>query len=1001
MEGIIHKENTKKKDDDEEEQVTKKNPVRKIIDMCEQLFIFGIFYIHSSPLQPLMGPGCANPDNFFLVHACYYAILLFVPMAYTITNLPVIRAYLSNDAHLCIFVENKDTCLDIVSDLFTNRFSLAVASLFLFMSLVTMKCFATNEYTRPSLHNGFWILKLMFIFVVSLIAFSIPPTLFDSLWQYICELGTIIQTLLITFLLLDWTNAITHEKQLDKENSKHRTQKTILYGSVSIVFLSSIAGIIYMIHYSIKHRGFLLVDIVLLLLPLKAIIIIFLFAKRVASSMLQSTVILCYILFRFGLFMAYGIPCLPVCRAYMLIDTNFKIVTVAYGLFRHLRRNQYTVNGSSIYGCAPRTYLAYSDKNLNDYHQNTQDINVTLDAMDHGMDNSKSRDEKSSLKGATRIPDSEEKDPIGVSGEEANMEKRLDTKGKNQCSSSVHDYSYSFLHFFLLTACLDINADLTSFKVVEERKSKFELNGCHFSVLILNMSSIIIAITFTWSKTMKKFYEDADEYSITTLIQTFAKSAVNLVTRVMTESPIPIIKVKYMYIGLLFLYLTISMLFFCPAVQIELEKSPILCSQKTKQGKCLTTDPRFVVMNQVSLSLATFFFILTILLLGVTTSRNPRHIIHYGFWPSKLLFLGLIFTFSFYLPLDVGSIWTHMTLVATLLVTLLQTVVVLDCTSQILDYIRLKKEDTTYPNKIYFSCSSIAVFLYTLTITAFFCFYVYFAQFSACKSNRIFISINLLLCILASLVSLHPFVQTGGLVQSAIMTSFCMYCTWTALYNNPREKCNPMSLIIFESEIKPTRALLFTTDIVALIATIIYVTVYTRRIEDFLKRFMFICFKRPVITSDFLHDPQKSSNNLTQMSFQDALLGKQRGDYSLPPIQKDLSLTDHQDLRTTSNSIKKMDLDLEKSENDASQYVGYNLSLFHVTCSLLVMHLFTLMITWTDERLGSNIYVSFHWAIMCVKMVASCASVLLYIWSLAVHLFWNTSCRYSNSCLKN
>ena len=997
MEGVLHKENRKKKDDDEEEQVTKKNLVRKAIDMCEQMFIFGIFYIHSSPLQPLIGPGCATPDNFFLVHACYYAILLFIPMAYIITNLPVIRTYLGNDVNLCIFVENKETCLDIVSDLFTNRFSLAVASLFMLMSLVTMKCFATNEYTRPSLHNGFWILKLMFIFVVSLIAFSIPPTLFDFLWQYICELGTIIQTLLITFLLLDWTNAMTRKEQLNlnKENSKHRTQKIILYGSVFIVFLSLIIGIIYMAYYSMKHRGFPLADIILLLIPLKAIIMICLFAKRIASSTLQSTVILCYILFRFGLFMAYEIPCPPVCRTYMLIDTNFKIVTVAYGLFRHLRRNQYTMNGSTIYGCAFRTNVAHNDSNLHNYHQNTQDINVTLDAMDNGKDNSKSRNEPSSNQ-AMNIADFEEKDPIGVSGEGANMEKRLGTKGKHQRSSSMDDYSYSFLHFFLLTACLDINADLTSFKVVEERNSKFELNDCRFSALILNISPVIIAITFMWSKTLKRFYTDVDEYSITTVIQTFAKSAMNLVARVMTEPPISIQKVKYLYMLLLFLYLTISMLFFCPAIQIELEKSPLLCSQRTKQGKCLTTDARLVMMNQASLSLATLFFILVVLLLGVTTSTNPRHIIHYGFWPSKLLLLGLIFTFSFYLPLEVGSIWTHMTLVATLLVTLLQTVVVLDCTSHILDYIRLKKEDTTSPNKIYFSCSSIAVFLYTLTITAFFCFYIYFAQFSACKSNRIFISINLLLCILASLVSLHPVVQTGGLVQSAIMTSFCMYCTWTALYNNPREQCNPMSLIIFESEIKPTRALLFTTDIVALIATIIYVTIYTRRIEDFLKRFTFICFQRPGISSDFLYDPQNNSNNLPQMSFQDALLGKQRESYPLPLFEKDLSLTDHQDLRTTSNSINKMDLDLE---GDASQNIGYNLSLFHMICTLFVMHLFTLMITWTDERLGSHIYVSFHWAIMCVKMVASCASVLLYIWSLAVHLFWNASCRYSNSCL--
>ena len=979
-----------------------KNPIKKLSQMCEQLLLFSIFYIHSSPLQPLIGPGYAASDNYFLVHACYFSILMFVPLAYSVTNLPGIRSYFSNDASLCTFVDSKETCVDIISDLFTNRFSLAVASLFILMSLATMKCFARNEYTQPSLHNGFWILKLMFIFVISLIAFSVPPTLFDFLWQYVCTTGTLIQTTFITFLLLDWTNEMSDdfldkkESYLEGQHAKQNREKSLLYFTVSMIFLASMAGIVYLIYYAHKHKGFLLVDLLLMVLPLKASIAICLFAQRVSSSMLQCAVILSYALFRIGLSMAYGVQCLQVCRVYAFVDACFKLSIVAYGLFRHYRTHQYSMHGSIIYGCAFQTNLAFCKRNS--CKQNSQNSNRNSETTTCKVQNSEQKIATPTDDTEDKIADIQGEDTNGAMAEGKNAENRLDNRQRNRCSSSVSAYSYSFVHFLLLTACLDTNADLTSFKVITERNSKFELSDCRFSLFVLNMSSMIVAITFTWSKTVKRFYTNIDEYSISAVIKTFTESTINLVVRVMTEAPFHILKVKYIYMGLLLKCIVICLLFLIPAIRTELEKSSLFCSQKTKQGKCLTMDPRLIAIYQVSLSFAALFCILMTMVAGVTKTKNPRNMIHSGFWPSKLLLLGLIFILSFYLPIEMGSVWTHITLAATLLVILLETIVILDTTSNILDHIRVKRKSAQYPNKIYFSCSSIAVFLYTLTMTAFFCFYVYFAQFSTCKSNRIFISINLVLCFLASLISLHPSAQTGGLVQSAIMTSFCMFCTWSALYNNPREQCNPMTLLIFESDVKPIKSLLFTADLLALVATIIYATIYTRRIEDFLKRFMHLCFPRPCLSSDSLCKAQKSCNDLPQMSFQDVLLGKKNENYSLLRPQKDFLLIDDRNM-TTSERTNNIGLDLENSENDDSHRNDYNFSFFHLLYTLFIMHLFTLMMTWTDERPGSHINIGFHWAIMCVKMVASSVSVLLYIWSLVVHLFWNTSCRYSNSCL--
>ena len=996
IEGKPINANDGKEKENEEERLRKKNPFRKAIDAFEQMLIFSVLYIHSSPLQPLIGPGCATSENFLLVHACYFAIALFVPLAYIFANFPGIRTYLSNDANLCMFVESKETCVDIVSDLFTNRFSLAIASLFMFMSLITMKCFATNEYTRPSLHNGFWILKLMFIFIVSLIAFSIPPALFDSIWQYVCTSATLIQTFLMIFLLLDWTNWAKHKFLGNPEPQARGTKKLKVYQIFFCIFplsllILSFAGVSYITHYSQLRRGFSLIDLAMLLVLLKFTVAVYFFAKRDVSSLLQCTVILCYILFRFGLSMACQIPC-PKCRnIYIFIDVNFKLITVAYALFRVLQPNQYTINGSTIYGYASQANLALYKQTAGNFHKVD---NTKLENIKRSQEVSKANDDETSHDDI-----STEKNKIYVNKEYENNEAMLQTCINNQCSSSVQAYSYSFLHFLLLTTCLDTNADLTSFKVLAERNSKFELENTRFSILILHTSVVIIPMTFVWSKLMKTFYDAIDEYSILSIIKTFAKTALDILVRIIIEPPVQLLRVKYLYLGLFAMHLTICLLLLSPAIKMQLEKSSLFCSQKTKQGRCLSIDPSLVAMYQVSFSITVFFVLMMILLAGVTTSKNPRNNIHVGFWPSKLLFLGLIFATSFYLPTDIGSIWTHMGLAATLIVTLLQTVVVLDFTSRLLDRIREKEENSVSPRKIHFSCSSIAIFLYTLTITAFFCFYVYFAQFSACKSNRIFICINLGLCTVASLISLHPAVQTGGLVQSAIITSFCMYCTWTALYNNPREECNPLTQVIFESDVKPTKALLFAVDTAAFAATSIYVTVYIKRIQDFLRQFTLVCFQVQCLRPAPYYEAQRHFFDLTQISFQDALFGKERKNNSfMVPLSQneDREIEPHgRNIKNDAKTEETKQSHITEHETDDSTQNPYNYSFFHMIYALLIMHLFTLMVTWTDERPGSHIKISFHWAIMCIRMVASSASVILYIWSLVVHLFWNMSCRYS------
>jgi len=73
--------------------------------------------------------------------------------------------------------------------------------------------------------------------------------------------------------------------------------------------------------------------------------------------------------------------------------------------------------------------------------------------------------------------------------------------------------------------------------------------------------------------------------------------------------------------------------------------------------------------------------------------------------------------------------------------------------------------------------------------------FVYYTETNNCGLNKFFISFNLLLCIAVSILSVLNPVQErlpkSGLLQSAMVTLYTLYLTWSAIANNPDHECNP------------------------------------------------------------------------------------------------------------------------------------------------------------------------------------------------------------------
>ncbi|XP_006810313.1 serine incorporator 1-like, partial [Neolamprologus brichardi] len=89
----------------------------------------------------------------------------------------------------------------------------------------------------------------------------------------------------------------------------------------------------------------------------------------------------------------------------------------------------------------------------------------------------------------------------------------------------------------------------------------------------------------------------------------------------------------------------------------------------------------------------------------------------------------------------------------------------------------------------YAALLAVTILNYILSLTAVVLFFVFYTKPNECFINKFFISFNMLLCIVASVVSVLPKVQESqphsGLLQSSFITLYTMFLTWSAMTNEP------------------------------------------------------------------------------------------------------------------------------------------------------------------------------------------------------------------------
>lgn len=191
-----------------------------------------------------------------------------------------------------------------------------------------------------------------------------------------------------------------------------------------------------------------------------------------------------------------------------------------------------------------------------------------------------------------------------------------------------------------------------------------------------------------------------------------------------------------------------------------------------------------------------FFLLMSLLMIGVKSSNDPRAGIQNGFWGIKYLIIigGMIG--AFFIPEDgtFGETWMYFGMIGGFLFILIQLILIIDFAHSWAE-VWVDNYEETNSRGWMAALLSVTGLLYAGSLAAIVLFYVYYTgqESGQCKLHEFFISFNMILCLGLSIVSILPKVQEtmpkSGLLQSSVITLYILYLTWSAMSNNPNKEC--------------------------------------------------------------------------------------------------------------------------------------------------------------------------------------------------------------------
>lgn len=410
-----------------------------------------------------------------------------------------------------------------------------------------------------------------------------------------------------------------------------------------------------------------------------------------------------------------------------------------------------------------------------------------------------------------------------------------------------------------------------------------------------------------------------------------------------------------MYAVMLLLGTIAACITLSPGLEDALKKVPFCSSSNDKVTSTLNLSFEcesavgYLAVYRICFALSAFFFLMALVMIGVKTSKDPRAGIQNGFWAIKyLLVIGGIVG-AFFIPEgSFGTTWMYFGMIGGFLFIIIQLILIIDFAHSWAERWVGNYEETE--SKAWYAALLIFTLLnYALAITGIVLLFVYFTLPDDCALNKFFISFNLILCVIVSVTSILPNVQErqprSGLLQSSVVTLYIMYLTWSAVANQPDEKCNPgfLSVIGLKSEGKAT----FDTESIVGLA-------------------IWMCC--------VLYSSLRTASSSSKITMSEHVLVKDNGAVR---SQGNLSLVDNEGDGGESGRAS----DDAKVWDNEEESVAYSWSFFHVMFGLATLYVMMTLTNWYSPNSSLKL-LNANAASMWVKIISSWMCLILYTWTL-------------------
>ncbi|NWU18257.1 SERC2 protein, partial [Cephalopterus ornatus] len=404
---------------------------------------------------------------------------------------------------------------------------------------------------------------------------------------------------------------------------------------------------------------------------------------------------------------------------------------------------------------------------------------------------------------------------------------------------------------------------------------------------------------------------------------------------------------RLLFTFFLFLGTLVSVIMIIPGVEKELHKLPGFCegSGSVLGVQAHVSCGSFLghkAVYRMGFAMAAFFCLFALLMVCVRSSKDPRAAVQNGFWFFKFLVLVGITVGAFYIPDGTfTSVWFYFGVVGSFLFILIQLVLLIDFAHS-WSQVWLRKASESNAKGWYAALCTVTFVFYAASITAVALLYVYYTKPQGCTEGKALISINLLLCLIISVVSILPKIQEAqphsGLLQASLITLYTIYITWAALANVPTQSCNP-TLLVRNSTSTTTAAEPLTTwwDAPSIVGLIIFVLCT-----------LFISIR---------------SSDHAQVN--------------------KLMLTEEGGPRAVPGDVAEPGP--HRAYDNEQDGVSYNYTFFHLCLLLASLYIMMTLTNWyrPDESLQ---VLRSPWTAVWVKICSSWAGLLLYLWTLVAPL---------------